>query len=120
MAHYLKRFALPAAQTPQNQPIPGTAQVPNSAGGYAWEASAWDQLKRFLILGSEGGSYYATEAALTVENANHVLACIQDDGLRVVRETVAISETGRAPKNDPAIFVLALARSATRRPGARR
>ena len=50
--------------------------------------------KRFLILGSEGGSYYATELKLTIENANHVLACISEDGVRVVRETVAISDSG--------------------------
>lgn len=95
--------------TPQNQPIPGTAQVPNSAGGYAWEADQWDRLRRFLILGTEGGTYYIGEQQLTVENANNVLACLQADGVRVVREVVAISDAGRAPKNDPAIFVLALA-----------
>lgn len=102
---YLKKIF---TQTPQTAPIPGTTQVPNSAGGYAWQASPWDRLKRFLILGSEGGSYYAGEQTLTIENANHVLACISADGARVVRETVAISDAGRAPKNDPAIFVLAL------------
>ncbi len=104
MAYLKKLFS----QTPQNAPIPGTNQVPNSAGGYAWQASTWDRFKRFLILGSEGGSYYASETKLTIENANHVLACISEDGLRAVRETVAISDGGRAPKNDPAIFVLAL------------
>lgn len=96
-------------QTPQYAPITGTNQVPNSAGGYAWQVSEWDRLRRFLILGTESGSYYASEAALTIENANNVLGCIHKDGLRVVRETVAISDEGRAPKNDPAIFVLALA-----------
>ena len=70
---YLKKIF---TQTPQTAPIPGTTQVPNSAGGYAWQASQWDRLKRFLILGSEGGSYYAGELTLTIENANHVLACI--------------------------------------------
>jgi 60 kDa SS-A/Ro ribonucleoprotein len=105
---YLKKIF---TQTPQTAPIPGTAQVPNSAGGYAWQASQWDRLKRFLVLGSEGGSYYATETTLTIENANHVLACITEDGLRVIRETIAISDAGRAPKNDPAIFVLALCAS---------
>lgn len=97
------------AQTPQNAPIPGTSQVPNSAGGYGWAVGGWDRLKRFLVLGAEGGTYYITEQALTIENANSVLTCIQADGLRVVREVVAISSEGRAPKNDPAIFVLALA-----------
>ncbi|MDX1994163.1 MAG: TROVE domain-containing protein [bacterium] len=96
-------------KTPQDAPIPGTNQVRNSAGGYSWQVDSWQRLRRFLILGSEGGSYYATEQALTVENANNVLHCIHTDGQRTVREIVAVSQEGRAPKNDPAIFALALA-----------
>ncbi len=95
--------------TPQSQPIPGSAQVPNSAGGYAFPVDDWKRLDRFLILGSEGGSYYATERKLTVENAGAVLRCIQSDGLRTVQRIVEISDSGRAPKNDPAILALALA-----------
>ena len=95
-------------KTPQRQPIPGSTQVMNSAGGYAWAVDDWMRLSRFLILGSEGGSYYATEQTLTRENAEAVLRCIQADGLRVVREIVAVSDSGRAPKNDPALFALAM------------
>lgn len=110
MTNYLKNAlkTLNVPQTPQNQPIPGTNQVANSAGGYAWAVDEWKRLTRFLVLSSESGTYYISEKALTVENANSVLACIKEDGLRVVSETVAISDAGRAPKNDPAIFVLAM------------
>lgn len=94
--------------TPQSEPIPGSAQVPNSAGGYAFAVDDWTRLDRFLILGSEGGSYYAAERKLTRENAEAVIRCIKQDGARVVRKTVMVSEEGRAPKNDPAIFALAL------------
>ena len=59
---FLKHFN--TRQTPQSEPIPGSAQVPNSAGGYAFAVDDWARLERFLILGSEGGSYYATERAL--------------------------------------------------------
>jgi 60 kDa SS-A/Ro ribonucleoprotein len=95
--------------TPQHDPIPGTNQVPNSAGGYAWELDDWSRLDRFLILGSEGGTYYIGERELTIDNANIVRRCIAADGLRTIARIVAISETGRAPKNDPAIFSLAMA-----------
>lgn len=94
--------------TPQNVPIPGTNQVANSAGGYSFQVDNWQRLSRFLVLGSQSGTYYISEKALTIENANAVLNCIREDGVRVVREIVAISEAGRAPKNDPAIFALAL------------
>jgi 60 kDa SS-A/Ro ribonucleoprotein len=107
MANYLKNV-FNTKQTPQNQPIPGTRQVANSAGGYSFALDNWKRLQRFLVLGSEGGTYYISEKALTIENANNLLACIQEDGVRVVREVVAISKDGRAPKNEPAIFALAL------------
>lgn len=96
-------------ETPQNQPIPGTTQVANSAGGYSWKVNDWTRLDRFLILGSEGGTYYIAEKALTAENANAVIRCIKEDGIRAVKQIVAVSDSGRAPKNDPAIFALALA-----------
>lgn len=106
-------------QTPQSQPIPGSTQVQNSAGGFAWAVDDWTRLSRFLVLGSEGGSYYASEAKLTLENATAVRRCLQADGARTVREIVAVSDAGRAPRNDPALFALAMCASfgdnATRR-----
>lgn len=108
MANKLTRYFNRKA-TPQSMPIPGSTQVPNSAGGFAWEVDQWQRLARFLILGTEGGTYYISEQTLTLQNADNVLKCIREDGLRVVNEVVAISDAGRAPKNTPAIFVLALA-----------
>src|SRR5262245_27123016 len=71
-------------RTSQRAPVPGTAQVPNSAGGFAWAVDDWTRLRRFLILGSEGGSFYAGEWALTRENAAAVERCIAADGPRAV------------------------------------
>ena len=105
---YLKKwFNLKA--TPQSQPIPGTSQVRNDNAGYVWAVDDWTRLDRFLILGSEGGSYYASEQKLTQASAEAVLRCIAADGARVVARIVAVSYEGRAPKNDPALFALALA-----------
>ncbi len=99
------------AQTPQNKPIPGREgeMVQNAAGGYVFKTGNWQQLDRFLILGTEGGTYYTGEATLTVQNTTNVVDCIREDGIRTVNRVVEISEAGRAIKNDPAIFVLALA-----------
>ncbi|MBP7999212.1 MAG: TROVE domain-containing protein [Candidatus Promineifilaceae bacterium] len=96
-------------ETPQYEPIPGTAQVANSAGGYAWAVNDWARLDRFLVLGSEGGTCYISPRQLTKENAAAALRCLALDGQRVVNRVVSISEAGRAPSNDPALFVLALA-----------
>lgn len=103
--------AVSGRHTPQTMPIPGSNQVANSAGGYSFALDKWQRLSRFIVLGSEGGTYYISEKALTLENANNVLACIAEDGVRVVNEILMISQEGRAPKNDPAIFALALAAS---------
>ena len=97
--------------TPQSEPIPGEKQVLNSAGGYVYELDKWNRLDRFLILGSEGGTYYMGEKKLTKDNALNLLACIQEDGPRAVKRIVEVSDQGLAPKNDPAIFALALAAS---------
>lgn len=84
-------------------------QVMNDAGGFAWAVDDWTRLDRFLVLGAEGGSYYASERRLTLENALAVRRCIEADGLRAVGQIVAISRAGRAPKNTPAIFALGMA-----------
>ena len=67
------------------------------------------RLRRFLILGSEGGSYYANERKLTLENAAAVKRCIENDGPRAVYEIAYISRHGRAPKVGPPLFALAMA-----------
>jgi 60 kDa SS-A/Ro ribonucleoprotein len=104
---YLTNFR--TRTTPQALPIPGSHQMPNSAGGYAWAIDDWARLERFLILGSEGGTYYISEHTLTAENAEAVRRCILEDRMRTVETIVAISDSGRAPKNDPALFALAMA-----------
>jgi 60 kDa SS-A/Ro ribonucleoprotein len=104
---YLKRHR--TRRVPQRVPIRDSNQIPNSADGYAWAVDDWTRLHRFLVLGSEGGSYYASQWALTRENAQAVERCLDADGPRTVDEIVRVSGEGRAPKNDPAIFALAMA-----------
>ena len=98
--------------TPQANPIPGSTQLPNSAGGHVWAVDRWARLDRFLVLGSEGGTYYIAERALTRDSAQSARECLAEDGPRVVQRVVAISEAGRAAKNEPALFVLAMAAAA--------
>lgn len=107
MSNYSKHFN--SNKTPQNEPIPGRDMVQNAAGGFNFAVDDWARLRRFLILGTEGGSFHQKEQKLTKENAQAVLRCIKTDGPRAVKEIVTISVEGRAPKNDPAIFALAMA-----------
>lgn len=106
MSEYLKVHG--TRTTSQKSPIRAD-QVKNSAGGFVWAVDKWTRLERFLILGSEGGSYYVNERKLTSENVQCLRECIAEDGARTVDLIVNISDGGRAPSNDPALYALAAA-----------
>ena len=98
--------------TPQSESLEG--MVPNSAGGHAYPVDDMTRLRRFLILGSEGGSYYTDERKLTLENAAAVKRCItssENSGIDAVGEIIAFSQARRAPKPGPLLFALAMAAS---------
>jgi 60 kDa SS-A/Ro ribonucleoprotein len=84
------------------------SQVQNNAGGFVFQLTPLDYLRRFLILGAEGGTYYVKEQELTKQNHANVITCIQTFGKETVDMIVEISDKGLAPKNDPCIFALAL------------
>ncbi len=92
--------------TPQTEPVRDKQQVQNEAGGYVFQVDCWTRFHRFLILGHEGG-YYATERNRTIETVDCIDTALAIDPRRTVDMIVEISVTGRAPKNDPAIFALA-------------
>jgi len=94
--------------TAQSEPMRAD-QVANSAGGYVWATNEFDRLHRFLILGSEGGSYYASERGLTLENVEVVRQLARTDGVKLVEFVTEVSESGRAPTNEPALYALAVA-----------
>lgn len=119
MSNYASHVTTKAPRRAKNLPVdqgPGTVsqqeklpgQKRNNAGGFTFKVSDFDRLDRFLILGSEGGTYYVGERKLTRENAKNIERLIKNEGVKVVDRIVEISEAGRAPKNDPALFVLAL------------
>ena len=105
--NYGKHFN--TTKTTQDTKLPGSDQITNSDGAYVYSVDDWTRLERYLILGSEGGSFYASEKKLTVDNASAVLRCVSENGKKVVQLAAEVSTQGRAPKNEPAIFVLAIA-----------
>lgn len=80
-------------------------------GGAAYQVDPFTQLNRFLILGTESGSYYVSAEGLTKENAKVVKECLDRDFRRTIDAIVQISDEGRAIKNDPALFALSVAAS---------
>jgi len=106
MSNYSKHFQ--ALVTPQKEKARAD-QVVNSAGGFGFALDKWARLERWLILGAEGATYYASEQKLTRENARSLLECLAENGPRTVARIAEVSVAGRAPRNAPAIFALAIA-----------
>lgn len=108
----MKNYSKGIVGQSQQQPVFGrTDMVKNNAGGYGFEITPQERLERFILIGSEGGTYYVGEQKLTEENAKSILALIKTDGLKVVSTVVDFAVNNRAPKADAGLFVLALAAS---------
>lgn len=94
--------------TPQSQPIIGMNMVKNNAGGFSFQISDKDLLNRFLMIGSEGGTYYVSESKLTLDNSTKIIDMIKRDGEMVAVEAIKVLDLNLAPKAEPALFVIAL------------
>lgn len=94
----------PVTQLEQARPD----QVKNNAGGFVFKTSDVQRLERFLILGTDGGTYYVGERDLTKSNVDFIRKMISTDPGTVLSTVVAVSSEGRAYRNEAAIFVMAL------------
>ena len=101
-----------ARKTPQSEQA-SPRQKKNNAGGYSFETTDLAKLHRFLTLGTEGGTFYVKERALTKANAEFLMTLARAGDMRLITETADISLTGRAPRNNPALFALAVASGLT-------
>lgn len=98
-----------AKVTPQNQIIPGREadMVFNNAKGAVFQLDCFKHLHRFLILGTEGGTYYSSESEHTLQAFDGIKQCITESVQKTVDLIVEISSLGRAANNDYALFALA-------------
>ncbi|RJF70992.1 TROVE domain-containing protein [Deinococcus cavernae] len=83
-------------------------QVVNNAGGYVYQISDEARLTRFLVLGTDGGTFYATQQKHTVQATEFLRELVQRDAALALRVTLDVVRGNRAPKADPALLVLAL------------
>jgi 60 kDa SS-A/Ro ribonucleoprotein len=97
-------------RTPQRESA-DPRQVVNSAGGYTFLLDDAARLRRFLTLGVDGGTYYASDHALAIENAAVLTRMAANDPEGLVAAIVDVSVRGAAPKQNPALFSLAYAAS---------
>lgn len=94
--------------TPQNQAA-RPDQVKNSAGGFVFQISDAERLKRFLILGTDAGTYYINAQDLTRANAEVPLRMAIDEPDVLLSTILDVSQRGAAPKQNATLFALAIA-----------
>ena len=100
---YSRSLSGPVPQSEQADP----SQVKNSAGGFTFTVDDKTRLERFLILGTEKGSYYAGEKKLTKDNFDFLKALIARDEQMVIDVTREVSTSGRAYRNTQAVLTVA-------------
>lgn len=105
----MKNYSNILGGTQQDTIFGRTDMAKNNAGGFGFKISNQEVLERFLVTGSEGGTYYVGEKELTKENSTTILEMIKQNGIGVVETATSYLTNNRAPKADMALFVLALA-----------
>jgi 60 kDa SS-A/Ro ribonucleoprotein len=82
----------------------------NASGGASFGINDLNRLKRFLILGSEGGTFYKRGDTLTAENVGALARTVAVDPTLVI---ATILDAGlKAPKRSYALFALAFVQKA--------
>jgi len=97
--------------TPVSKPIPGKNMKENNTGGFVFATPTLKQLERFLVLGTEGGTYYVSEKKLTKDNVKALTQALKDNYHGAIDLIVDISVNARCIKNETCIFALAYAAS---------
>lgn len=96
------------ASTPQTEKA-AKGQKRNNAGGFSFKVDDKDRFRRFLTIGTDGGTYYVGEKKLTDDSVKFVQKYIKKVGVQAVDEIVEVSSNALAPKNTQAIFALVIA-----------
>ncbi|VDM53460.1 unnamed protein product [Angiostrongylus costaricensis] len=84
-------------------------EVRNIAGGFVLAVSDETTIRRFIILGSSGGTYYSRKKQLTMDNVKALIDIIERGrGSLILKEVYEVSRAGRNPKQDPLLLALAV------------
>lgn len=83
-------------------------QVRSHQGAYVFKVDRMELARRFLILGSEG-SFYQTGTKMSLENAQNIRKLAKSDrAIELIDLITDVSVHGRAPKQSPGLFALAV------------
>jgi 60 kDa SS-A/Ro ribonucleoprotein len=83
-------------------------QVQNSAGGFVYSVSDEQRLRRFLVLGTEGGTFYASQKDLTKVNVNFLKEYAAKDPASFLNTLVDVDTNNVAPRHSTVLLALAV------------
>lgn len=95
--------------TPQSQPIPGreAEMIQGKSGGWMFDASIWQMVRRCLLIGTAQSTYYANKRELTGDFVDVVKQAVAENPDRVAEEILYASD-GRSINNSAPILALVL------------
>ena len=98
---------------PVTEPIFGREDqmTQNNEGGYSFKLDNWKRLERFLVLGTDSGSFYANARTLSIENARVVLDCLSEDLNKTIDLIEELGTGNRVIKQNTVLFAFAMALS---------
>lgn len=83
-------------------------QVKNNAGGYVFEVGPADRLRRFLVLGTEGGSFYASQRDLTKQNVDFLKEYARENPGDYFSVLAEANRLNIAPRHSTVLLALAV------------
>lgn len=83
-------------------------QVENSAGGYVYQVGGAERLRRFLVLGTEGGTFYASQKDLTKQNVDFLKAFAAKDPFVYYTVLETANEQNIAARHSTVLLALAV------------
>jgi 60 kDa SS-A/Ro ribonucleoprotein len=83
-------------------------QVENSAGGYVYQVSDEQRLRRFLVLGTEGGTFYASQKDLTKANVEFIKSYAAADPNTFFGTLLDVDANNVAPRHSTVLLALAI------------
>lgn len=104
------------ASTPTQRERLSADQVENNAGGFVYEISNIDRLRRFLILGTEGGTYYANQGDHTRQALTFLTEMASKDPLGYWNTLLDVASNNLAARHSPTLYALAVLRRGTKDP----
>lgn len=93
---------------PTQQERADERQTENHAGGYVYQVGDAERLRRFLVLGTEGGTFYASQKDLTKSNVDFLKAFAHKEPALFLTTLYQADGQNIAPRHSTILLALAV------------